>query len=407
MQLKGQPVEDFNLEVKTLSGDKFEKVVKLNMNTKKSAVFMQTDKSIYKPADKVQFRVLILNADMKPYKYANVTVFIFDGAQNRVKQFDNAKMTKGVFQGELQLSDSPVMGIWKIHVKVNGGKETTKDFEVAEYTLPKFEVTIDANPDANFKDGKIRATVRAKYTFGKIANGNATVTAEVVVPYYRRYWNTQQDIKTVSKSVEVDGKKPLEFDIENELGIKEKDQEKEIKLFATFKEKLTEREQNATTTVMIHITPHKIDIKKSSEKFKPGLPFKVSAIVKYHDKDVPVTDEFNPLKLTITYFYNLMRFCTRRRYEHVPWRSFRPDDSYQQPTYTTETYECREEKSYDKVKDVFLSSGISVIDIDIPANTTRIDVVAKYLETEGSSKYIQSAISANNEYIQIKSATER
>jgi CD109 antigen len=390
------------LEVKSLSGDNFEKITKLNMNTKKSAVFVQTDKSIYKPADKVQFRVLVLNAETKPYKNANVTVFISDGAQNRVKQFDNTKMTNGVFQNELQLSDSPVMGIWKIHVKVNNGKDTTKDFEVAEYTLPNFEVTIDANPDANFKDGKIRATVRAKYTFGKIAKGNATVTAEVSYPAYQRYWRTEES-KKVSKSVAVDGKKPIEFDIVEELGIKDKNEERNILLFATFKEELTEREQNATTMVKIHITPHKIDLEKSSDKFKPGLPFSVSAVVKFHDKNAPVSDKFNPLKFTIKFYYDIMRSCNRRRYDYNHWSETRD----QPPSFTTETYECREEKSHEEKKEVFLTNGISKIDIDIPSNTTRIDVEAKYLETEGSSRYIQRSESASNEFIQIKSATER
>lgn len=149
------------------------------MNTKTHSVFVQTDKSIYKPADKIQFRVLVLEAETKPVDSKKIEVFITDGADNRVKQFTDVTLNKGVFQNELQLSDSPVLGDWKIHIKLAGSDETVKAFQVAEYTLPKFEVTLEANPDANFKDGKIRATVRAKYTFGKIAKGNATVTAEV------------------------------------------------------------------------------------------------------------------------------------------------------------------------------------------------------------------------------------
>ena len=37
----------------------FKMVSRLNLNWKKYSVFVQTDKSIYKPADKVQFRVLV------------------------------------------------------------------------------------------------------------------------------------------------------------------------------------------------------------------------------------------------------------------------------------------------------------------------------------------------------------
>ena len=384
------------------------------MNTKTHSVLVQTDKSIYKPSDKVQFRILVLNADLKPLKKSKVQVHISDGAQNRVKQFDDINLSKGFFQNELQLSDSPVLGIWKIHVKVNGDEEVTKEFEVAEYTLPKFEVAIDTNPDANFKDGKIRATVKAKYTFGKIAKGNATVTAEVV---NNRWWwrhEPHTEVK-VSKSIEVDGKKPVEFDIEEELGIKEKNRERSVKLHATFKEELTGREQNATAMVTIHETPHKIEMEKSPDNFKPGLPFSVTAIVKYHDKNAPVSDDINPVNFTIKYYYDTPRTCQRRRYNNyyydyhgIPTSTEDNSDDTTSTSTTTEepieTYECRDEHSYEIFKQSPLSNGFSKIDIEIPSNTTRIDVIAKYLDNTGSLYYISRAASKSGQFIEISSA---
>jgi CD109 antigen len=402
LQLKNQPEGNYNLEVigEGETGDKFYMFRKLNMNTKRSSVFVQTDKSIYKPADNVQFRVLVLNSEMKPVENVNVSVFISDGAQNRVKQFDGVHLTKGVFTNELQLSDLPVMGTWSINVLVNNEKAHSKNFDVAEYTLPKFEVQIDANPDANYKDGKIRATVKAKYTFGKVAKGNATVTAEIYQPYH--WWRSEPERKNVSKSVEVDGKKPVEFDIENELGIKDQKYEKQIKLFATFTEELTGKEQNATAMVTIHITPHTIELVKSADSFKPGLPFSVSAFVKFHDKEVPVSDKHNPVKFTLKFYYDVMRNCTRRKYlNQNPWDYRNPPSAYM-----NETYDCREEKNYEEKQEVFLVNGESKINIEISSNATRFDVIAKYLETEGSSSYIRKAESRNNEYIHAKLVTE-
>ena len=176
LQLKNLPEGDYVLEVKS---DNFTQFQKLHINRKQFSVFVQTDKSIYKPSDNVKFRILVLDAETRPLDTSNVEIYITDGADNRVKQFEKPQFNKGVYQNEMQLSDLPVMGTWKIHVKVNHAEGTEKNFEVAEYVLPKFEVTITANPDANYKDGKIRATVKATYTFGKIAKGNATVTAEL------------------------------------------------------------------------------------------------------------------------------------------------------------------------------------------------------------------------------------
>lgn len=84
-----------------------------------------------------------------------------DGKNNRVKQWDQASTTKGVFSGELQLSEYPVLGDWKIVVKVLD-EEYSKEFQVAEYVLPKFEVLIDAPKHASFKDSKVVSKIKAK-----------------------------------------------------------------------------------------------------------------------------------------------------------------------------------------------------------------------------------------------------
>lgn len=168
---------DYKLDVKSLTGDFFERSVDLDLNSKKYSVFVQTDKSIYKPADKVQFRILVLDFNTRPFPATNIKVYISDGDQNRIKQYTDVRLQKGVYQDELQLSDSPVMGNWKIHVKINDDAEAVKEFEVAEYVLPKYEVIVESNPHVTFKDGKIRATVKAKYTYGKPVKGQATISA--------------------------------------------------------------------------------------------------------------------------------------------------------------------------------------------------------------------------------------
>ena len=409
--MKSQSEGDYIIEVKSVTGDKFESFKKLHMNTKRFSVFIQTDKSVYKPSDNVKFRIMVLDSETKPFKFDSIDVYITDGGDNRIKQYESVdkKFTKGVYQNELQLSDSPVMGTWKIHVKVNGDDETVKSFDVDEYVLPTFEVTIDANPDANFKDGVIRATVKAKYTFGKIAKGNATVTAETSVPRWGyRHWNSNN--KKVSKTVEVDGKKFVEFDVVKELEMKESSYYRRVKLFATFTEQLSGKEANASTTVEVHKTPHKMKLSKSAEKIKPGLPFKITADIRFHDKNTPVSDKFNPVNFTVNYYYDVPKKCKKRLYNS--WRPYGPMSDEITPipialiptdaatdaeatttdvpttteaptttpkeTTTTEVkfeeYDCREEKSYSKQTDVFIKNGIAEIDIEIPTNTSHIRV---------------------------------
>lgn len=413
-QLKGQPLEDYSLEVKSLTGEPFNKTILLDMSTKSHTVFMQTDKSIYKPADKIQFRVLLLDEKLKPFSSKKVEIFITDGADNRIKQFKDVKFNKGVFQNELQLSDSPVLGTWKIHVKPEGFEEETKDFDVLEYTLPKFEVTIETNPNTNFKDGKVRATVKAQYTFGKIAKGNATVTAELERWYY---WNSGNENVKVTKTVEVNGKKAVEFDLATELKLTEnRGRDRTLKLHVSFVEELTGRELNATSKVTIHSKAHDLDMSTSSSSFKPGLPFIVTAILKTHDK-APVTDQVNPIHFFVKYFYETNRTCERIRYHYTRYELTVDEvDMMENGTTTTpepttteaiETYECREEHSFEKTFEAPIVGGISELDLEIYPNTSRLEIRAVYLNNSESTRYIQKVHSESGQFIQIRSLTQK
>lgn len=81
-----------------------------------------------------------------------------------MKQWNRALTTRGVFSGELELSENPVLGDWNITVTVLD-QVFHKGFQVAEYVLPKFEVSVDVAKHATFKDSKVVATVRAKYVY--------------------------------------------------------------------------------------------------------------------------------------------------------------------------------------------------------------------------------------------------
>lgn len=68
---------------------------------------------------------------------------------------------QGVFSSELPLSEQPVLGDWNITAVVSG-QTTSKVFQVAEYILPKFQVTIDLPSYLTFNESKMVATIKAK-----------------------------------------------------------------------------------------------------------------------------------------------------------------------------------------------------------------------------------------------------
>uniref|UniRef100_A0A0A1WID3 CD109 antigen n=1 Tax=Zeugodacus cucurbitae TaxID=28588 RepID=A0A0A1WID3_ZEUCU len=286
---------DYSLVAKGVSGIIFENSTKLDYADYKPATFIQTDKATYKPGDLVQFRVLFLDANTRPAKIAKpITIVINDGARNRIKQLQDVKLTKGVYTGEFQLSEQPVLGDWNIEVVVEGQTPESKSFEVAKYVLPKFEVSVETAKDVAIPDGIIKVTVRSKYTYGKSVEGMATVN---IKPTYHHYgMNIQPES---SKEVYVDGKGHVEFDLVKDLGITaERTYVPPLKVFASMREKLTGNTQNATATVNLHAERYRIEGVNVPNTYQPGKPTKVTIVVKNVDGS-PVHDAKNKATLTV------------------------------------------------------------------------------------------------------------
>jgi CD109 antigen len=356
--------------VKSHPNEDFHKNFALKMNSKKYSVLVQTDKAIYKASDKILFRVFILNGDMRPYEKENIQVIITDGENNRVKQFTNVSLHKGVFSGDLQLSDSPVLGKWKLQVKLDDKIEKTREIEVSEYTLPKFEFKIEANPNANYKDGKVVGKVEGKYTFGKSAKGNVTIRVSKYIEYR---WYSPYEL-VFMKEFQIEGKSSFEFDLKKDLRMTETS-DAEIKLEASFVEELTNREQNSEAKVKVHKHPHKIALEHSPEHFTPGVPLTVKALVTLHDKNTPVTDSRYPVKFTIVYTSEVKKLCLRDR----PWVYVNEIEK------TDKHVECTREEREEKYATVFISNGTAELKVeDLTPECNRIKVLAEYLSVENS-----------------------
>lgn len=58
----------YNLTAEGISGVEFTNETMLNFEDKEISVLVQTDKSIYKPGDKVNYRILVLDSNLRPAK---------------------------------------------------------------------------------------------------------------------------------------------------------------------------------------------------------------------------------------------------------------------------------------------------------------------------------------------------
>lgn len=345
----------------------FDESVDLTLNRRRHVALVQVDKPIYQPGDLVNFKVIILDNNLKPLM-SKVNVFISDGDDNIVKEYLNVNTVKGVFKNQLQLSRSPVMGQWKITLKLANSNEDEMDdalqaFEVVEYVYPKYEVNVIAKPHVTYSEEVIRVKINAQYENGEDVRGEVTVSAYPVLWLGSVQPFIQNNIVRKVTRVE-NGSSTLEFDIRNELNIIG-EFERFVNIEAIFEEDLTGRAQNSSTQVTVHKFNYKLDLIKFTDHFKPGLPFYAVAKVVNFDGS-PVQDLRNPVKVT--------------------------------PTFLSS------ETSNNETLNFFLNQhGVAEIEIQVPPKTNHFALKAQYLNAEFSLGPMEKSKSLSNNYIQLRS----
>ncbi|NXX77295.1 OVOS protein, partial [Urocolius indicus] len=148
-----------------------------------NVVFIQTDKPIYKPGQKVLFRVVTLDTRFRPveetvsYKHfgKSLSLTFQDPDQNKVFQWLDITSKHGIVQLSFPLTPEPILGSYHITVEKKSGEKEYQFFTVEEYVLPKFEVTTNMPKSISFFDEEVRVNVCASYTYGQPVQGNAQI----------------------------------------------------------------------------------------------------------------------------------------------------------------------------------------------------------------------------------------
>jgi CD109 antigen len=264
----------------------------LEIKPEKNLILIQTDKSIYQPGDKIQFRVLILDSDTKPIKTDDpVTVFFEDADRNRVKQFDQVELKTGVFQGELQLSDSPVLGKWILKVEHAGDFEKQM-LEIKKLVQEHFEVKVEVPSHVLKRNGIIPVTVSATDPQGIPIEGKATITCNVFTR------SSKEPNYTAKRMLKVSGKRTENVDVLEDLKMLDDRDEEYVQITVNFKDGLTGRTASNIKWVTVHKFQYRLQIFPKTDYFKPGLDFEAALKITRFDGN-PVLDTVNPVNIAI------------------------------------------------------------------------------------------------------------
>ncbi|CAN9500475.1 unnamed protein product [Ophioblennius macclurei] len=264
----------------TEGGYIFHNFTTVTVESKGTAVFIQTDKPIYKPKHKVLINVYTVTPDMRPVN-DKIEAYVLDPRGSRMVQWKDLKSACcGVVNMSLPLSDQPLFGEWLIFVEVQG-HTYNKSFEVQKYVMPKFELVIDPPSYIRDLNSCEQATVRARYTFGKPVSGKMTVNMTVNgVGYYRHEMG-----HPVIKTMEIRGTANFSICVKDMMPLDVADHFRgTVSIWAS----VTSIDGSRQTTFDDSTPVHKqlIDIKYSKDtrkQFKPGLPYKGKIEVTFPD----------------------------------------------------------------------------------------------------------------------------
>uniref|UniRef100_A0A8C1WYH3 Uncharacterized protein n=1 Tax=Cyprinus carpio TaxID=7962 RepID=A0A8C1WYH3_CYPCA len=260
-------------------------------------IFVQTDKPIYTPASTVNYRIFSLTPDQQPFDGVSISVDIMN-PQGITLDRDQFQPRRGIRTETFALPELTSFGIWKLIAKYTNTpqKNFTTEFEVMEYVLPSFEVTLNPRKPFFYVDERsLTVDISAKYLFGNKVRGTAFVVFGVI--------DNEKKISiaaSLQKIQIIDGEGVAELTRQMIMGNFPDIQQLVGKSLYISASVLTETGSEMVEAdkkgIQIVTSPYTIHFKKTPHFFKPGMPFDVSVYVTNPDqtpaKNVEV--EVNP-----------------------------------------------------------------------------------------------------------------
>uniref|UniRef100_A0A081DUC5 Complement C3 n=1 Tax=Python regius TaxID=51751 RepID=A0A081DUC5_PYTRG len=270
-----------------------EKVVLVSFQS--GFLFLQTDKTIYTPSSPVRYRVFSMDHNM--HMMDKTVIVEFQTPEGIVVSSNPVNPSSSMIR-PFNLPELVSFGTWKAVARYEHSlKESyTAYFDVKEYVLPSFEVSLRTSEKFLYIDGNknFKVSITARYLYGKKVEGMAFVLFGVKKDNEK---NSIPDSLKRVPIVEGDGEVVLERDT----------------LRARFPrlEDLVGHSLYVSVTVMtasgsdmvvteqsgIHIvtSPYQIHFTKTPRYFKPGMPYELTVYVTNPDgspaANVPVVSE--------------------------------------------------------------------------------------------------------------------
>ncbi|XP_014916807.3 pregnancy zone protein-like [Acinonyx jubatus] len=264
----------------------------IHVRRAETVVIARTDKPVYKPGQKVRFRIISVDVNFHPVNETFSVVYIENPKRNRIFQWQNVRLQGGLIQLSFPLSVEPTLGTYNIMMQKESGGTLQHSFEVKEYVLPKFEVQVKMPKVIGFLDEEFVVSACGLYTYGKPVSG--LVTINVCRKYSRYHSNchgrySQKICEEFSQ--QADDKGCFTQLVQTKIfQLRQKGYDMAIQVEAKVKEEGTELELTGHASCIITSTLSKLKFTKVDTFYRHGLPF-FGQVLLVNEKDQPIPNK--------------------------------------------------------------------------------------------------------------------
>lgn len=170
------------------------------------AVYVYTDRPIYRPGQTVFFKGIIRRDEdavlSLPAEGTPVTARIRDARDNVVQTFELPTNNFGTLNGEFQLAEGAMLGEYAVEMVLDG-ESHRQTFKVQDYRKPDYQVNVTTDAECYTVGETIAVSVDSRYFFGE-----PVPNARLVVRQYElgeRYWEDDEYVWYRSHRPEING----------------------------------------------------------------------------------------------------------------------------------------------------------------------------------------------------------
>ncbi|KAG5669927.1 hypothetical protein PVAND_000217 [Polypedilum vanderplanki] len=162
----------------TVSSGDYSETKTINYEKKENAMFIQTNKAIFKPSDIIKYRIFSIDSESNAYTPKRpVIITLTDPRNHEIGKLDNITFINGKFESEWLLPSKPILGTWKLTVQYGKNSETVeKRLTVDEYVLSLFTASLSVPSQVSYSSSQFPITINAEYTFKQPISGTASIT---------------------------------------------------------------------------------------------------------------------------------------------------------------------------------------------------------------------------------------